>query len=92
MLPPLDGIVAANALHFQQDQSPVLSLFFTYLKPTGRMILVEYNIDKGNYAVPYPLPYSASGAVRSASGLCQDAASRHPPQPLLTRNLFGLER
>ena len=57
-LPPLDGILAANTLHFQQDPSPVLKLFFSYLKPTGRMILVEYNIDKGNYAVPYPLPYS----------------------------------
>jgi SAM-dependent methyltransferase len=57
-LPPLDGIIAANTLHFQPDPLPVLKLFFSYLKPTGRMILVEYNIDKGNYAVPYPLPYS----------------------------------
>lgn len=58
-LPPLDGIIAANTLHFQPDPSPGLTLFFSYLKPTGRMILVEYNIDKGNYAVPYPIPYSA---------------------------------
>ena len=56
-LPPLDGIVAANTLHFLPDKEPVLDLFYAYLKPGGRMILVEYNIQNGNYAVPYPLPY-----------------------------------
>ena len=56
-LPPLDGIIAANTLHFLQDKEPILNLLFAYLKPKGRMILVEYNIDKGNYAVPYPLSY-----------------------------------
>ena len=56
-LPPLYGLIAANTLHFLQDKDPVTNLFFTYLKPTGRMILVEYNIARGNYAVPYPLPY-----------------------------------
>lgn len=56
-IPPLDGIIAANTLHFLQDKQPVLNLVFAYLKPGGRMILVEYNIDRGNYAVPYPIPY-----------------------------------
>lgn len=59
ILPALDGIIAANTLHFLQDKAPVLKLLYGYLKPNGRMILVEYNIDKGNYAVPYPLPYPA---------------------------------
>jgi ubiquinone/menaquinone biosynthesis C-methylase UbiE len=58
-LPPLDGIVAANTLHFHRNKEPILAQFFTFLKPGGRMVLVEYNIAKGNYAVPYPLPYSA---------------------------------
>jgi ubiquinone/menaquinone biosynthesis C-methylase UbiE len=56
-LPPLDGIVAANTLHFLSEKESVLRLFWGYLKPAGRMILVEYNIDQGNYAVPYPLPF-----------------------------------
>ena len=28
-----------------------------YLKPGGRFILVEYNVDSGNTWVPYPLSY-----------------------------------
>jgi ubiquinone/menaquinone biosynthesis C-methylase UbiE len=67
-LPPLDGIIAANTLHFLLDKEAVLNLFFAYLKPTGRMILVEYNIDRGNYAVPYPLPYPVWERLSKAAG------------------------
>lgn len=57
-LPPLDGIVAANALHFQRHSEPVVQLLKRYLGPGGRLIVVEYNVDTGNFAVPYPLPYA----------------------------------
>jgi len=56
-LPELDGIVCANALHFTRDQARVVRLLRGYLRPGGRMLVVEYNIDRPNYAVPYPLPY-----------------------------------
>ena len=67
-LPALDGIIAANTLHFLQDKEPALELFFSYLKPGGRMILVEYNIENGNYAVPYPLPYPAWEPLAKRTG------------------------
>jgi ubiquinone/menaquinone biosynthesis C-methylase UbiE len=67
-LPPLDGILAANTLHFLRDKEPVLNLFAGYLKPGGRMILVEYNITRGNYAVPYPLPYPAWERLANQTG------------------------
>jgi ubiquinone/menaquinone biosynthesis C-methylase UbiE len=54
-LPALDGMVMANALHFMVDKAPVLARLIRLLKPGGRLIIVEYNTNQGNPAVPYPL-------------------------------------
>ena len=54
-LPPLDGIVMANSLHFVRRKKPVLSRVATLLKPGGRLVIVEYNTSRGNFAVPHPL-------------------------------------
>lgn len=56
-LPVLDGILMANALHFQKHKEPVLRLIQGYLRPSGRFVLVEYDTDCGNHWVPHPLSY-----------------------------------
>lgn len=56
-LPTLDGIVIANALHFQRDQAAVVQRLHSYLRKGGRMLVVEYNIENSCAPVPYPVPY-----------------------------------
>lgn len=56
-LPKLDGVIAANAIHFQQDTVKTLQHIQQYLKPGGRLIIVEYNVDEGNMWVPYPFSF-----------------------------------
>jgi ubiquinone/menaquinone biosynthesis C-methylase UbiE len=68
-LPLLDGVVMANSLHYQRKKEPVLELVQSYLKPGGRLILVEYNADHGNPWVPYPLSYPTWEALASKVGL-----------------------
>ena len=58
-LPPLDGIVMANSLHFERDQRAVLRLVRGYLRPGGRLVLVEYDTDHGNPWVPHPLSFGS---------------------------------
>lgn len=57
-LPPLDGVVMANSLHFQRRQESVVSQVRTYLKSGGRFLIVEYNIERRNPAVPHPVPFT----------------------------------
>ena len=47
----------ANSLHFLRQKDAMLQLVRSYLKPGGRLLIVEYNADRGNMWVPYPFSF-----------------------------------
>jgi ubiquinone/menaquinone biosynthesis C-methylase UbiE len=67
-LPALDGIVMANALHFAREQEATVRRLRSHLKPGGRFVVVEYNLDRANSAVPYPVPFSRWEAIARTAG------------------------
>jgi len=58
-LPSLDGLVVANALHFQRQKEPAVRRLLGYLRPGGRFLVVEYDTDRGNHWVPYPFSFES---------------------------------
>ncbi|MCC6455958.1 MAG: class I SAM-dependent methyltransferase [Caldilineaceae bacterium] len=67
-LPALDGIVMTNSLHFIRNKEGTLAHIRSYLKPEGRLLMVEYNSDQGNPWVPYPFSYATWAQLSRESG------------------------
>ena len=73
-LPPLDGILMANLLHFIRDQEGLLRRLAGHLRPGGRLLVVEYDQSLPAPWVPFPLPPAR------LAGLCRAAGYRDVAQ------------
>ena len=68
-IPALDGILMANSLHYVQDQVACIKQLKTYLRNSGGVIiLVEYDTNKGNEWVPYPVSFARAQKIFGQAG------------------------
>ncbi len=70
-IPPLDGVVIANSLHYFKDKEKVLIHLRGLLKPNGALLLVEYNVDSGNMWVPHPLAFETYKKLAPRAGFSE---------------------
>jgi len=62
----VDGLLLANVMHYVRDQATFLRSCRAQLSPSGHLLVVEYDTDRGNRWIPYPV---------SRKGLTQLCAS-----------------
>ena len=67
----LDGVLFANALHFDRDAGGTLRRMADRLAPGGRLVVVEYQDRPPNPWVPHPLPVARLEEVAGAEGLTE---------------------
>lgn len=72
-LPELDGLVAANSLHYvpRDRQVATIRALAAHLRPGGRFVVVEYDADRGNPWVPHPFGYVSWERLAEAAGLVE---------------------
>jgi len=81
----VDGLLMANSLHFIKDKDVLLKQVLKYLKPGGRFILVEYDVDRGNHWVPYPLSFRSWQFLAPKTGLIGTRLINTRPSSFLGR-------
>ncbi len=53
----LDGIMMANSFHYIKDKSGLIQRLQAFLKSNGRFLIVEYDTDRSNRWVPFPITF-----------------------------------
>ena len=86
VLPPLDGMLLANALHFVRAQVPVLAALGALLHSGGMLLLVEYDLAMPRPWVPFPIAAAGFPALAQAAGFVDPAiiATRRSPSSGVT--------
>lgn len=78
-LPLLDGALMANSLHFFRKKENILRHVNSFLNPGGAFLLVEYNVDRGNPWVPYPLSFKTFSELAPRAGFSEPRLlAKHP--------------
>ena len=65
----LDGILLANALHFVPEPARVLQSLVRWLRPGGKVVLIEYDRRRANRWVPYPIEKARLAEIAEQAGL-----------------------
>lgn len=65
----LDGMLAANALHFVKNPASALARLVERVRPGGRVVVIEYDRRRASRWVPYPIDSDLLPEIAAIAGL-----------------------
>jgi SAM-dependent methyltransferase len=80
---PFHGVLAANSLHFVKDRRQLLSAIRDRIAEDGRLVLVEYDADRGNPWVPHPFSFETWRHEAQAASFREPALIHRVPSRFL---------
>ena len=87
--PSLDGIVLANSIHYVADKNRFLRVLIKKLNKPGRIIIVEYDMDRSNPWVPYPLSFMSLEKIINSLGLTAPEKIGQVPSQLNASDIYS---
>lgn len=89
ILPPLNGILMANALHYIEDKKSLVKKLEALFVGPPQFIIIEYDTLSANPWVPYPIDYRHLWALFTELGYSQIAKLGERPSVYGRANLYA---
>ena len=86
----LDGLLLANSLHFVGRQERVLRQLVKCVRPQGKILLVEYDVQQPSLWNPYPVPPGRFQKLAAATGLHEVRELGRRPSRFGGRDLYAV--
>ena len=84
-----NGILMANSFHFVADKLSLIHQLRKALAQDGRLIFVEYNMDKANPWVPFPVSFVSLNSFLLAAGLPEAVKLKEVPSVYQAANIYS---
>lgn len=89
-LPPLNGILLANSLHFSPNPLEVLQTWVEKLLPEGNILLIEYDRTIPSPWVPYPISRSKGKQLLEGLGVREIVEIGSTPSQYQNGDIYAL--